>query len=591
MESGQGMLSEITIRNFAIIDELHLRLQAGFNVFTGETGAGKSIIIDAISTLLGGRATSDVIRSGAEGAYIEGVFILDESHASIIKPILEEYGLEIEDNVLIISREIREGRSICRVNGRAIPAGALSQITQYLIDIHGQSEHLALLSPSRQREFLDRYGGLEELRNQVAEKVRRLREVRALLEKLRRDEREIARRIDQLEYQVQEITSANLRPGEDEELAQERRRLLNAEKLQALATEAYTALYEGFEGESSALDLMARALNALQGLAKIEPGLEKLCKATEEAIAWIEEVAHQVRDYRDRIEFSPEKLQQVEERLQLINALKRKYGDTIEEILEYAESARKELEEISTNQERIEELVREEEKLLHEIGALANELSQKRKEAAISLAEGVEKHLAELGMAKARFQVSITWKEDPDGVWVNDKRYAFDSTGIDRVEFLVSTNPGEPLKPLAKVASGGETSRLMLALKTVLSTADDTPTLIFDEIDAGIGGRMGAVVGEKMWRLSEHHQVLCVTHLPQLAAYGDAHFRVEKVEINQRTVTRVKELQGKARVEELALMLGPSTPLAHQSAEEMLRQIEAYKTSLQNASSQETNLL
>ncbi|MCS7285540.1 MAG: DNA repair protein RecN [Anaerolineae bacterium] len=575
------MLSEITIRNFAIIDELRLRLRAGFNIFTGETGAGKSIIIDAISTLLGGRATSDVIRSGTEEAYIEGVFILDEAHVSLIKPTLEEYGLEITDNILIISREIREGRSICRVNGRTVPAGVLSQITPYLIDIHGQSEHLALLSPARQRDFLDRYGGLEELRNKVAEKVKRLREVRALLEKLRRDEREIARRIDQLEYQVQEITSANLKSGEDEELAQERRRLLNAEKLQSLADEVYSALYEGAEGENSALDQMARALNALQGLGKIEPEMEKLYKALEEAMAWTEEIAHRIRDYRDRIEFSPERLQQVEERLQLINSLKRKYGDTIEEILEYAEAARRELAEISTNQERIEELAREEEKLLHEIGALACELSLRRREAAASLAEGVEKHLAELGMAKARFQVSITWKEDPDGVWVDNKRYAFDSTGIDRVEFLVSTNPGEPLKPLAKVASGGETSRLMLALKTVLSAADDTPTLIFDEIDAGIGGRMGAVVGEKMWRLSEHHQVLCVTHLPQLAAYGDAHFRVEKVEINQRTVTRVKELERRARIEELALMLGSSTPLAYQSAEEMLRQVEAFKSSFQ----------
>jgi len=574
-----SMLSEITIRNFAIIDELHLSLKRGFNVFTGETGAGKSIIIDAISTLLGGRTSSEVIRSGTEGAYIEGVFILDEAQASLIRPILQEYGLEAEDNTLIISREIREGRSVCRINGRAIPAGVLAQITQYLIDIHGQSEHLALLSPARQREFLDRYGGLEELRNQVGEKVRRLREVRATLEKLKRDEREIARRIDQLEYQVQEITAANLRPGEDEELAQERRRLLNAEKLQSLADEVYIALYEGAEGGSSALDLMAKALNALQGLGKLEPDMEKLCKGLEEAIAWTEEVAHQVRAYRDSIEFSPERLQQVEERLLLINSLKRKYGDTIEEILEYAERAKEELLEISTNQERIEELAKEEESLLYEIGALAYELSQKRREAAISLAEGVEKHLAELGMAKTRFQVSITWKEDPDGVWVGDKRYAFDSSGIDRVEFLVSTNPGEPLKPLAKVASGGETSRLMLALKTVLSSADDTPTLIFDEIDAGIGGRMGAIVGEKMWRLSRYHQVLCVTHLPQLAAYGDAHFRVEKVEVRERTVTRVKALEGETRVEELAQMLGPSTPFARQSAEELLRQIEAFKSS------------
>ncbi|HDN81043.1 MAG TPA: DNA repair protein RecN, partial [Chloroflexi bacterium] len=487
---GGEMLSEITIRNFAIIDELRIQFREGFNVFTGETGAGKSIIIDAIGTLLGGRASSEVIRAGTSSALIEGVFILDESLTKIIGPILQEYGLQAdEDGLLIISREIREGRSICRVNGRTVPLNILSQITQYLVDIHGQTEHLSLLKPRRQREFLDRYGGLEGLRNQVGELVAKLRKVREELSRLRRDERELARRIDQLEYQVQEIASANLQPGEDEELLQERRRLLNAEKLVELADEVYTLLYEGAEQGPSAFDMVSRAVRAMMELEKLEPQMSEHRQALEEALISVEEIAREVRAYRDSIEFSPERLQQIEERLYLINSLKRKYGDTIEEILAYAEGAVKELAEISTSEERIAKLEEEEEKLLHQIGELAATLSQKRQEAAARLAEEVEKQLADLNMAKARFRVNITQREDPEGVWVKGKRYAFDAFGIDQVEFLVSANPGEPLRPLAKVASGGETSRLMLALKAVLSAADETPILIFDEIDAGIGGR------------------------------------------------------------------------------------------------------
>ena len=571
------MLSEITIRNFAIIDELRIRFKPGFNVFTGETGAGKSIIIDAIGTLLGGRVSSEVIRAGASEALIEGVFVLDENSRRLVAQTLEEFGIEGDDDVLIVSREIREGRSICRVNGRAVPASALGRITQPLVDIHGQTEHLSLLKPRRQREFLDRYGGLEPLRSRVSELVGRLRQVRAELSRLRRDERELTRRIDQLEYQIQEIASANLRPGEDEELAQERRRLLNAEKLAELAGEVHTLLYEGEEGLPSAIDLVSRAVNALTELEKIDPTIAPHRQSLEEALVQIEDVAREILAYRDGVEFNPARLQQVEERLLLIGNLKRKYGDTIEEILAYADAAVKELAEISSSEDRIAELEREEDELLHRIGELAEELSRRRQEAAQRLAEEVEAQLAELNMGKARFEVSITRREDPAGVWVEGKRYAFDASGIDRVEFLVSANPGEPLKPLGRVASGGETSRLMLALKAVLSAADETPVLIFDEIDAGIGGRMGAVVGEKLWRLAEGHQVLCVTHLPQLAAYGDGHFRVEKSEVDGRTVTRVQELAGDSRVEELAQMLGPSTPLARESAQKLLEQTEAIK--------------
>ena len=580
------MLVELNVRNFAIIDELQLRFSSGFNVLTGETGAGKSIIIDAVSTLLGGRADSTLIRSGTGEARVEGIFYLNEAMKDAILPLLQKDGLEGDDeNILVLAREIRrERRSICRVNGRAVTLGTLESIGQHLVDIHGQTEHLSLLRVREHIVFLDRYGDLWSLRREVADLVRELRQVRQELSALVGDERELARRADLLTYQIQEIASSNLKVGEEKELNEERTRLANAEHLKELANEAYRALYVGEEGQLSAIDLLGQAAHSLTSLEKIDSGLKEQRQAAEEASYRLEDLARSLRAYRDSIEFNPARLRQVDERLDLIYNLKRKYGASIAEILAFGEAAQRELDGIVHSEERVEELSARETELLQQIGALAAQLSARRRAAGEQLGQAIEAELKHLGMEGARFGVAIEQREAEDGAWVGDKRMRFDATGIDRVEFLISPNVGEPLKSLAKIASGGEASRLMLALKTVLSAADRTPTLIFDEIDVGIGGRAGGVVGKKLWSLTIEispggagHQVLCVTHLPQLASYGDAHFKVDKRVSGERTLTTVQQLTEEERVEELASMLGTATRATRRSAQELLERVKRAK--------------
>ncbi|MDX9829495.1 MAG: DNA repair protein RecN [Anaerolineae bacterium] len=588
------MLVELTIRDFAIIDELHLRFGEGLNVLTGETGAGKSIIVDAVSLLLGGRGDAGLIRAGAGRASVEGVFRLDAEARAAVEPMLEADGLEgDEPGILVLSREIRkEGRNICRINGRAVALKSLQSVGECLVDIHGQTEHLSLMRVREHADLLDRYGGLWPLRQEVADRVAELRAVRRELSSLRRDERELARRTDLLQYQVSEIDAARLEPGEDQELGTERTRLANAEQLQALAQEAFTALYESGEDQASAVDLLQAAALALAGLLRLDPSTSALAETSEQVSYQLEDLAEQVREYRDQVEFNPRRLNQVEERLSLLHNLQRKYGDSIADVLAFAERARQELETIEHSEERIDELEAEEDRLLHEIGRLGSELSRQREEAGRRLAAGIEAELDELSMARARFGVDLAWRDDPEGAYVDEagrngaqgQRIAFDSSGLDRVEFLVAPNVGEPLKPLIRIASGGETSRLMLALKTVLAQADRTPTLIFDEIDAGIGGRVGGVVGHKLWGLTRGdgdlvrcHQVLCVTHLPQLASYGDVHLHVTKGVVGGRTVTSVEALEGKALEEEMAGMLGAVTELTRASAVEMLASSRADK--------------
>lgn len=588
------MLAELTIRDLAIIDELRLHFGEGLNVLTGETGAGKSIIIDAVSLLLGGRGDAGLIRAGASRAAAEGVFRLDAEARAAVEPILEADGLEgDEPDILVLSREIRkEGRNICRINGRAVALKSLQTVGECLVDIHGQTEHLSLMRVREHGDLLDRYGGLWPLRQEVAGLVAELRHVRRELHSLRRDEREQARRTDLLQYQVSEIDAARLEPGEVQELSQERTRLANAEQLRALAEEAFGALYESGEDQASAVDLLQVAARALSGLLRLDPSTSTLAEAAEQVSYQLEDLAEQVRAYRERVEFNPRRLNQVEERLALIHNLQRKYGDSVKDVLAFAARARQELETIEHSGERIAELEADEERLLREIGRLGSELSRQRQEAGLRLAAGIEAELDELSMARARFGVDLAWRDDPDGAYVDEpgrngaqgQRIAFDASGLDRVEFLVAPNVGEPLKPLVRIASGGETSRLMLALKTVLAQADRTPTLIFDEIDAGIGGRVGSVVGRKLWGLTggdgelvRSHQVLCVTHLPQLAGYGDLHLHVSKGVVDGRTVTSVETLDGEAREKEMAGMLGAVTELTRASAVEMLAASQAQK--------------
>lgn len=606
------MLRELHIRDFAIIDELHLTFPPGFVVLTGETGAGKSIIIDAVELVLGGRADTTVVRAGAKRALVEATFQLEPARQATLRPVLEREGLEgDEPGLLTLSREVRaEGRSICRVNGRAVTLALLREVAQGLVDIHGQSEHLSLLRVREHLNLLDRYGNLWDLRRRVADLASQVQRVRRERADLERSERERAQRIDLLQYQIAEIEAAALEPGEEEALTGERTRLANAEQLAELLVDALRAMDEGSEGTPAAMDLLGAAVRALEGLARIDGTLEPRLREAEDLMYRLQDLAEALRDYQGRIEYNPRRLAEVEERLDLIHRLERKYGSTIPEVLEYARRAAKELETLTHSEERIEELQAEEERLLAELGRVAGELSRRRREAARRLAQEVERELQDLRMEGARFGVEFQWREDAHGVPLpaagsglrfqvsgsgieqlepsnlqpeTPVRVAFDTSGVDRVEFLVSPNPGEPLKPLAKIASGGETSRLMLALKAVLSRADETPTLIFDEIDQGIGGRVGATVGEKLWRLTlaeegtVAHQVLCVTHLPQLAGFGDLHLKVEKQVLEGRTVTRVRALEGADRVEELAQMLGAGGEEGRRSAERILQEARSRK--------------
>jgi DNA repair protein RecN (Recombination protein N) len=574
------MLTEITINDFAIIDELRMSFAPGFNVMTGETGAGKSIILDAVSLLLGGRADSESVRSGAKTALIEGTFELrSKPLRKRVNQILSREGLEGDDpDTLLLSREVRKGgRTICRVNGRTTTVGLLQEIGEGLIDIHGQSEHLTLLKPASHLDLLDRYGGLVEQREAFGRLAKEVAQVRAELHELLSNEEARQQRAEMLAYRAQEIEAADLKPGEDQELADEAKRLANAEQLSALSGEAYRALNMAQEGPS-ANDLLTEAALALSRLARIDGTAAELASIAESLSIQAEELSSSLADYQETLEYNPESLQRAEIRLDLINSLKRKYGcESIEELLSAGEAARQELEAIEGSDERIEELQEQEARLLAEIGDQGAALSRARSEAADRLSKSVEVELADLRMQDARFGVSIEQVDDPQGAIVGDYRVGFDRTGIDQVEFLIAPNLGEPLKPIARIASGGETSRIMLALKTVLTRADQTPTLIFDEIDAGIGGRIGAVVGHKLWSLSSAHQVLVVTHLPQLAGFGDAHFKVDKEVSEKRTVTRVHPLDDESRVDELTSMLGAEAESARQNAEELLRYVAGVK--------------
>ena len=584
--SSRFMLAEITITNLAIIDELNLKFAPGFNVLTGETGAGKSIILDALGLLLGGRAQSELIRAGADETRVEGIFLLEPVAREMLANVLEENGIALEDDTLILARELhRAGRATGRVNGRAVTGAVLQQIGDRLVDIHGQSEHLSLLRPKEHIDLLDRYGNLWEQRAEVTKQIRQLRKVRQELRDLQKDARETARKIDRLQFVLQEINDAKLKLGEEEELKSERDLLAHAETRATLADDAYHALYGGGDDEKGALDLLNQALQAVRGLLKYDPEIQATLEQAEGAGALMDDLARTLRGYRDSIEFNPKRLEQIEDRLDLIFRLKRKYGDTIEQVLEFGKTSQEELNSVTNAEERIKELKELEGNLVREAGALAEKLSHARHAASEKLSREIENELQDLGMQKAKFGVALNRVEDAHGLVVGEKRFAFESSGIDKVEFLVSPNPGEPLKPLAKIASGGETSRMMLALKAVLGAADRTPTLIFDEIDQGIGGRVGGVVGKKLWGLTcsqngtghNSHQVLCITHLPQIASYGDAHFHIRKAIIDDRTITQAEILHELQRIEELAGMLGAVTDINRASAKEMLSEVEKDK--------------
>ena len=630
------MLLELNIKDFAIIESLHLRLNRLFNVFTGETGAGKSIIIDAVNALLGGKIGAEFVRAGCERASVEGVFSIEalppiESELELIehsangshssesgagtlfdsldavpaqqanKPdpnsadarvalatLLNEYGILPEDGQLILSRDIfRSGRTVARVNGRAVAQQILQQIASWLVDIHGQSEHMSLLRPEQHINFLDRYAETVTQREQLAAKVAEWRNARKTLQSLQQNEREQERRAEFLRFEIDEIDKANLQPDELEELEAERKVLSNAERLRELCAIIYAAIkgadLGGTDEFKPALDQLRIAQRSMSDLTRLDSSLEDQAEALSEAIYQLEDVAANISSYETDIEDNPRRLADIEERLDLITKLRRKYGHTIADILAHAAASQAELDTITHRDELVAQLQQQDGQFRREIGVLAEQLSAKRKEAALRLATAMEEQLNDLNMRRARFQVEIKQIVDENGVPAHlegqpEQYYSCDSTGIDRVEFLIAPNPGEPFKPLTKIASGGETSRLMLALKTILAGADATPTLIFDEIDAGISGRSGQVVGEKLWQLTRNHQIICVTHLPQIAAFADTHYNVNKQVFDNRTITLVNELRPEQRVREIAHIMGGNvTEFSQKSAEELLSRSYLWK--------------
>ncbi len=583
------MLVELSIRDFAIIERLRLTFGPGFNALTGETGAGKSIIIDALGAILGERTGVEFVRAGAPSARVEGVFELPAGGSATLRAILDEFGLRDPDGAdepLILSREITaNGRSTARVNGRTVTVGTLAQLGEQLVDIHGQSDHLTLLRPANHIDLLDRYAGLTVAREALSALVGELREIRGRLQRLDRDDRELARRIDLLRFQVDEIDAAKVKADEEEQLLAERRILVSAGRLVDLAERAYRRLSGGGDEAKptrGALDLLRQVNTLLSELVTLDPTLEELRGSVEEQVYLLEDAAATVRDYRERIEGDPKRLEEIEERLTLLNDLKRKYGATLDEVIAFGANAADELNQIERSGEQAEALREQEAALLEAIGRGAAVLTAKRQEAGERLSNAVEAAIRELNMGRARFATQITATVDPDGVPVGERHLAFDDHGVDRVEFLLAANAGEPLKPLARVASGGETARLMLALKSILSEVDTTPTLVFDEVDVGVGGRSGQVVGEKLWGLTtgtSQHQVLCISHLPQIAAFADSHFKISKQQTDDRTISNVEQITAEERVDELAAMLDgvPLTDASRANARVMLERVAGWK--------------
>lgn len=574
------MLRELRIEDFALIDRLEIAFGPGFTVFTGETGAGKSIIIDALNAALGERVGAEAIREGADSARVEGTFDLPASeHAPAAA---REAGLGSEDATVALSRTIAPGRSTYRLNGQTRSLAALRAVSVGLADIHGQHEHQTLIHEENHLRFLDTYGSpehlklVEEYRSAYAE----LSEARRALERLVMDERTRAQRLDLLRFQVQEIEEAGLAPDEEEQLSAERERLLHTEKLRTGVGEAYAALEGEMDEEGGALHALQRASETVAELAEIDAELAPSAQGLREAAYQAEEASRALRDYVERLEADPQRLEQIEARLHLIAGLKRKYGDSVRDILKHLDEAAAEVEALEGAEQSAEELEARIGPLAEAAGRVAQALSAARRELAERLAGHVEQELRPLGMDKARFEVQIEADADEAGLPDDQgRRWAADATGIDRVRFMLSANVGEPLRPLAKVASGGELSRLMLVFKSICSRGAEIPTIVFDEIDVNIGGHTAHAVAEKLVAVSKHAQVLCVTHLPQIARLADRQIRVEKAVQGGRTVVRATELSETERVQELARMLGDkeAATVARQHAEEMLKEASAVR--------------
>ena len=558
------MLELLHIENIAIIEEAEIAFRPGFNALTGETGAGKSIVIDAMSAVLGQRTSRDLIRTGASKAFVSALF----SH---VDPALcEELGaLPDENGDLMLQREIgADGKNVCRVGGRPVTVSQLRTLGSRLVNIHGQHDGQQLLDEEQHLAYLDSFGKVDSLLEAYADKYNALTDIHRKMNALQMDEAEKARRMDTLQYQIGELERAKLKSGEEEELQGRRNLLRNAEKFISAVSGADYALNGGEDG-SGVLNLLRQAQDALGTVRHLDEGFNALYERLESAYSEAYDIAFSVAEQRENFDFSPNELDEVEGRLDQLYRLKKKYGATVEDMLAYLDNCRKELDDIAYAGDALARLEKDCAKAEKAARKAAEELSAARKAAGETLSQAILTELRQLDMGKIRFQVDFAEKP-------------LDAAGMDQVRFLMSANLGEELKPINKIASGGELARIMLAMKNVLSEQDHVATMVFDEVDTGVSGRAAQKVAEKMARISRHKQVLCVTHLPQLAAMADTHFSVEKGEANGRTFTQVRQLDRKQRQMELARLTGGAqvTETMLQGAEELLTQAEKFRAEM-----------
>lgn len=553
------MLEHLHIRNVALIKESEISFGDGLNILTGETGAGKSMIIDSLQFALGGRAGKDFLRHGEKQAAVEALFSVQSQ--ALTEKLAENGIAPEEDGTLLITRTLSEaGKSVCRINGSTVTVGMLKEIAEDMIDIYGQHEHQSLLNPVKHIRLLDRFcgAGFSEAMEEYKNSRQRLKDLEKQLAILIGDESQREQRMDMLLFQKEEIEAAELREGEEDALLEQKKRLSSMERLIRLTGESITLLYDGDDRAPSACDQLGDALAKLQEAAEYDAALSPLADALADGYAAVEDCARELKREAEKQEADPEELERIEERLQLFYKLKRKYGGSIEAVLEFYEKAVQELEFLSNSSEKAAELSAKKAEEEKRLSALAETLTARRRATAEQVEEQIETALHDMEMKHARFHIQIEEKAD----WGAD--------GKDKVEFLISANAGEPLKPLAKIASGGEMSRVMLALKTVLVDADEIGTFIFDEIDTGVSGRTARRVGEKMRFLGGKRQLLCITHLPQIAAMADNHFLIEKESDAGETVTRVTALDEEGAVREVARLMNDVTETTLAAARELL---------------------
>lgn len=554
------MLQELSIRDFAIISQLNVRFEDGMTVLTGETGAGKSIVIDAVNLLIGGRGSADFIRNGAKKCQLEGLFTLPQAHP--VYDLLSDLGIDCDDEMLVIQRDIfLTGKNACRINGHLVNTTILRQVGSHLVDIQGQHDNQLLMQPEQHLYLLDEFGKevITPIKKRYQECFHDYQEVHALLEKRRTNEQAYAQRMDMLQFQIQEIEAANLQSGEEEELLEERNRLNNFRRLGEQLQTGYEALTAEDGGSLNALSV---AMSAVNDIADIASNYQQMADDITNAYYLLQDVSDRLASERDALEMDENRQQFVEERLMLIRSLERKYGESIEAILDYYEQISKEFNESMDSEGQIEELEAKEEALYQQVTAIGQELTKVRQQEAQRLTTGIHRHLKELYMDKAVFEVRFVKLNKPS------------QTGFDMVEFYISTNMGEDLKPLVKVVSGGELSRIMLALKTMFSEAEGVTSIVFDEVDTGVSGRVAQAIAEKIYQIGEQSQVLCISHLPQVAAIADHHYHIQKDICAGRTEMHLTTLKQDERVEEIARMLSGSeiTEATLEHAKELLNQ-------------------